>query len=100
MVCSTYPILTEQWWSGDCLSLLLSRLGKCLDNRPAEYYFSILKQECLKQHNMAQLTFKQLQKIIADFTHFYNYDRTQSNLGNLTPIEFLISYQQQIKIAN
>lgn len=78
----------------------MSRLGKCLDNRPAEYYFSILKQECLKQHNMAQLTFKQLQKIIADFTHFYNYDRTQSNLGNLTPIEFLISYQQQIKIAN
>ena len=79
---------------------LMSRLGKCLDNRPAEYYFSILKQECLKQNNMAQLTFKQLQKIIADFTHFYNYDRTQSNLGNLTPIEFLISYQQQIKIAN
>ena len=54
----------------------MSRLGKCLDNRPAEYYFSILKQECLKQHNTAQLTFKQLQKIIADFTHFCNHDRT------------------------
>ena len=75
----------------------MSRLGKCLDNRPAEYYFSILKQECLKQHNTAQLTFRQLQKIIADFTHFYNYNRTQSNLGNLTPIEFLINYQQQTR---
>ena len=48
----------------------MSRLGRCLDNRPAEYYFSILKQECLKQHHTAQLTFKQLQKIIADFPIF------------------------------
>ncbi|WNM14296.1 IS3 family transposase [Mesomycoplasma ovipneumoniae] len=66
----------------------LSRIGNSLDNREAEYWFSIIKSECLNKLNYSKITFEDLKKIIADYIFWYNNYRIQSifKLKNTTAI--------------
>ncbi|WPB54374.1 IS3 family transposase [Mycoplasmopsis verecunda] len=66
----------------------MSRVGNSLDNREAEYFFSILKSECLKFVNFNNITFDELKSIIDTFIQFYNSERIQSNLGWLSPNQY------------
>ncbi|WP_324672713.1 IS3 family transposase [Mycoplasma sp. 888] len=70
----------------------MGRVGNSLDNREAEYFFSILKSECLKLIDITQITFDDLSKIINEFIFWYNNERIQSKLDWKTPnnIEVLL----------
>ncbi|WNM16979.1 IS3 family transposase [Mesomycoplasma ovipneumoniae] len=67
---------------------LLSRIGNSLDNREAEYWFSIIKSECLNELNYSKITFEDLKKIIADYIFWYNNYRIQSILNWKTPQQY------------
>ena len=64
----------------------MSRIGNSLDNRPAEYLFSILKQEYLDWTFLKK--FREVKKDIEFAKNHYNYFRFQSCLNNKTPMEF------------
>ncbi|WNM15419.1 IS3 family transposase [Mesomycoplasma ovipneumoniae] len=63
----------------------LSRIGNSLDNREAEYWFSIIKSECLNELDYSKITLEDLKKIIADYIFWYNNYRIQSILNWKTP---------------
>ncbi|WP_341515182.1 IS3 family transposase [Mesomycoplasma ovipneumoniae] len=66
----------------------LSRMGNSLDNREAEYWFSIIKSECLNELNYSKITLEDLRKIIADYIYWYNNYRIQSILNWKTPQQY------------
>ncbi|WNM16289.1 IS3 family transposase [Mesomycoplasma ovipneumoniae] len=66
----------------------LSRIGNSLDNREAEYWFSIIKSECLNELNYSKITLEDLKKIIADYIFWYNNYRIQSILNWKTPQQY------------
>lgn len=66
----------------------MSRVGNSLDNRPIEYWFSILKSECIWLQDIDSLEYEQLIKLISDFIWYYNNERIQLNLKNLTPLQY------------
>jgi putative transposase len=53
----------------------MSRRGNCWDNAPAENFFSHLKEEYLRHVPLP--TFDQAQQLVAEYIHFYNYERIQ-----------------------
>ncbi|WNM17615.1 IS3 family transposase [Mesomycoplasma ovipneumoniae] len=63
-------------------------LGNSLDNREAEYWFSIIKSECLNELNYSKITFEDLKKIISDYIFWYNNYRIQSILNWKTPQQY------------
>ncbi|WP_027121462.1 integrase core domain-containing protein, partial [Mycoplasma leonicaptivi] len=65
----------------------MSRVGNSLDNREVEYFFSILKTECLYLNKIKEMTFKELKSLIESFIVKYNNERFQSNLNWKTPQE-------------
>ncbi|WP_162148279.1 IS3 family transposase [Mycoplasmopsis gallinarum] len=65
----------------------MGRVGNSLDNREAEYFFSILKSECLKLIDISKITFKELKNLITNFIFWYNTERIQSVLNWKTPQE-------------
>ncbi len=66
----------------------MSRIGNSLDNRPAEYFFSIIKEELIKLNKIDDLEFDEIYKLIFNFISYYNNDRIQSSLGWLTPNQY------------
>ena len=66
-----YHVLTAQY----NITPSMSRRGNCWDNAPAENFFSQFKEEYLRQH--AQPTFAQAKQLVAEYIHFYNYERIQ-----------------------
>jgi putative transposase len=64
----------------------MSRVGRCIDNGPMESFWGTLK--CEKYYLHTYDTFEQLERDIEDYIHFYNYERLQSKLNGLSPIEF------------
>ncbi len=62
----------------------MSRKGNSLDNHPIEYFFSILKQEYLKDYFNS--SFKEIKKQI-NFA-IKDYNKFQSNLKYLTPVDY------------
>ena len=66
----------------------MSRIGNCLDNRPIEYWFSILKSELIEQINFQERNFEKLKYEIKKFIKYYNESRIQSCLNYLTPNEY------------
>ena len=62
----------------------MSRRGNCLDNAPAENFFSILKSECIKRQPIKD--FAMANSLIDDYIYFYNYERIQLK-SKLTPFE-------------
>jgi transposase InsO family protein len=53
----------------------MSRRGNCWDNAPAEHFFSHLKEEYLRHFPLP--TCEQAQLLVAEYVHFYNYERIQ-----------------------
>ena len=66
----------------------MSRIGNSLDNRPIEYWFSILKEECIRKKNINKMSFEQIVDTIDEFICYYNNDRIQLNLKNLSPCNY------------
>ena len=71
----------------------MSRPGKCIDNGPMEGFFGILKSEMfyLKKYN----DIDDLKNDIDKYILFYNNNRYQKNLKNLSPNQ----YKEQILSA-
>jgi transposase InsO family protein len=66
-----YHVLTSQYH----ISPSMSRRGNCWDNAPAENFFSHLKEEYLRHFPLP--SFQQAQQLVAEYIHFYNYERIQ-----------------------
>ncbi len=71
-------------------------VGDSLANRPAEYFFSIIKSECLYLEKSHNKDFIEVEKIISDFIYDYSNKRTQSCLNWQTPNQFITSYNTSI----
>jgi putative transposase len=67
-----------------------SNKGNCYDNACCENFFSHLKSESLELH--VPLNEEALIHQVEDFILWYNYERPQSKLKGMTPIEFRNSY--------
>jgi len=64
----------------------MSRKGNCWDNASMESFFSHLKTECFNLYTFK--TSQEVRRAIKDYIRFYNYERFQNKLNNLTPIEY------------
>ena len=53
--------------------------GNCYDNAMAENFFSILKTECIYQHEPA--TFAEAKDMFDRYIYFYNHERIQLKTG-------------------
>lgn len=68
------------------LILSMSRVGKCIDNAPIESFWGHFKTE--SYHLKKYKTYDELIAYIDRYIHFYNTQRYQTKLNNLTPCEF------------
>ncbi len=66
----------------------MGRISNSLDNRPIEYFFSILKQEYLKDY-LGKVNFTEMNKLISLAMYDYNNIRFQGCLENKTPREYV-----------
>jgi transposase InsO family protein len=64
----------------------MSRKGNCWDNASMESFFSHLKTECFNLYTFK--TSKKVRRAIKDYILFYNNERFQNKLNNLTPSEY------------
>lgn len=64
----------------------MSRVGKCIDNGPMESFWGTLKTEMYYLNHFD--TFDELEKAVAEYIHYYNYERYQEGLNNMTPMEY------------
>jgi putative transposase len=64
----------------------MSRRGNCWDNACIESFFGQFKSECFDLHTFESE--EQLIQAIEQYIHFYNNERFQSILNNLSPLEF------------
>jgi len=78
----TYNRLLEQ----KKMVVSMSRKGNCWDNACIESFFSHLKSECFHLH--AFESEEQLIQAIEQYILFYNNERFQKKLNNLSPVEF------------
>lgn len=65
----------------------MGKVENSLDNREAEYFFSISKSECLKLIDIAKITFNELKLFIDYFVFWHNNEIIQSVLNWKTPQE-------------
>jgi putative transposase len=64
----------------------MSRKGNCCDNACMESFFGHLKAECIYLHTFH--TESELKQAIDQYIFFYNNERFQEKLGNLSPVEY------------
>ncbi len=64
----------------------MSRVGKCIDNGPMEGFWGIIKTEMYYLNSFE--SYEALEKAIADYIHYYNYERYQERLDCMTPMEY------------
>ena len=63
----------------------MSRKGNCWDNAPQESFFAIMKTEMnLKEYK----SYKKMALAIVDYISYYNMERPQLNLNEMTPLEY------------
>lgn len=76
----------------------MSRKGNCWDNAPAETFFSTIKSERI--YHKKYKDFEEMrQDIFWYIEFFYNRNRRHSAIGNLTPVNFLKLYYENLKTA-
>lgn len=68
------------------ITLSMSRVGKCIDNAPIESFFGHFKTE--SYHLKKYKTYEELVADVESYIQFYNTQRYQTKLNNLTPWEF------------
>ena len=76
----------------------MSRSGNCLDNAPAESFFSHLKCETVYLEKVKSVS--QLRRMIVDYIYFYNNKRYQEGLNEMTPIEFKKNFMGEYNWMN
>jgi putative transposase len=64
----------------------MSRKGNCLDNACVENFFGHIKSELLYLHHFE--TKESVIQAVKRYIHFYNTERFQKKLHNLSPIEY------------
>ncbi|MEK3916151.1 IS3 family transposase [Paenibacillus sp. FSL H7-0331] len=64
----------------------MSRVGRCIDNGPMEAFWGTLK--CEMYYLQTYSTFEELKRDIEAYIHFYNNERLQAKLNDLSPVEF------------
>ncbi|BFL13354.1 IS3 family transposase [[Clostridium] hylemonae] len=74
------------------MTLSMSRVAKCIDNRPMEGFRGIMKREMY--YRKKYKTKEELIKAIEDYIDYYKRRRVQRNLCVLTPQEF---YEKQLQ---
>ena len=62
----------------------MSRKQNCWDNAPMENFFGQLKEEAIRHMHLDSIA--QAEEVIADYIHFYNFERIQLKT-KLTPFE-------------
>jgi len=94
----TYPILhSDQGWQYQIPSYRedlnkkhiiqsMSRKGNCYDNSPIESWFSLLKRECLYNHELKSLSY--LRRLTNKYVKWFNTRRISMIHGGLTPTEY------------
>ena len=70
------------------MKIAMSRVGVSLDNRPAEYFFRLIKSELLNHLKSIERKFNNIKKSIADYIIWYDESRIQSNLNYKSPLKF------------
>lgn len=73
------------------IRISMSYKGSCVDNVPIESWFSSLKTECIYLHK--QITREIAKKLVINYIDYYNNDRLQEQLKELTPIEYRNQFQ-------
>ncbi|SEL92690.1 Integrase core domain-containing protein, partial [Paenibacillus sp. cl141a] len=68
------------------MKVSMSRKGNCWDNACIESFFGHLKSECFRLATFS--TEEELIMAIEQYIHFYNHERFQQKLNNLSPIEY------------
>jgi putative transposase len=64
----------------------MSRKGNCLDNAAMESFFAVLKSEYFYLNKFKSID--ELQKGLAEYIHYYNYDRIKMKLKGLSPVQY------------
>jgi putative transposase len=64
----------------------MSRKGNCWDNACMESFFSQFKSECFHLHSFRST--EEVRDAVKEYTYFYNHQRFQKKLNNLSPYEF------------
>ncbi len=64
----------------------ISYRGSSVDNVPIESFFSCLKSECI--YLIEDLHKDEIEKVIDNFIYYYNNERLQEQIKELTPIEY------------
>ena len=80
----------------------MSRKGNCWDNAPQESFFGHMK-DSIKDKLKKATEFDQIKVIVDDYIDYYNNDRYQWNLANLSPNEyyhFCITGEYPLAVAN
>lgn len=64
----------------------ISAKGSSVDNAPIESFFAIIKTECI--YLQENLYLKNLEFVIAEYIYYYNNERLQVKIKELTPLQF------------
>lgn len=64
----------------------ISARGSSVDNVPIESFFSILKSECI--YLIDNLYKRDIETVVNNFINYYNNERLQEKIKELTPIQF------------
>ena len=64
----------------------MSRVGRCIDNGPMEYFGRVLKSEMYYLQKFH--TYEQLEKAIDEYIEFYNTKRIQKRLKGMVLLEY------------
>jgi transposase InsO family protein len=74
----------------------MSRKGNCWDNAVAESFFATLKTELVYQRRFA--TREEAREAIFEFIEvFYNRQRRHSSLGYVSPIEYEMKFEEEMR---
>jgi transposase InsO family protein len=64
--------------------------GSCVDNVPIESFFSALKTECIYLYK--NITRELAKTLVDDYIKYYNFDRFQEKLKELSPIQYRLQF--------